>query len=1340
MHRHAREQITAKLKEIAALTARGQPLALACRHIGISATSYYRWKKRYGECAIGPAELRSGTHPDPATSFLSGHGGMIEAVRAKDWSQTPLGEMATWPDSLRTSVSICLNSQFPLDIWWGSELALIYNEAHSAMLGDKHPCALGRPGAEVWPEIWSTIGPMLKGVLNTGAATRDDDRFFPLERHGFVEECYFTFSYSPIRIENGTIGGVFTTVLETTKRVLNERRLRTLSDLATRISVEHERADIYSGIREVLSRNPFDLPFAALYLVDAKRDHARLAFCSGLAVNSCMPVERVPLDAGSLTGNLHPIAPALQTSEAQLCGARAILGDTARCGVWAEPPNEALVQSFRLPGQALPRGVFVVGVNPRRPLDKEYREFYDLVLGHMTTAVTNAEAFEAERRRVEAMAELDRTKSLFFSSASHELRTPVTLILGPLNDILERDGESLEPAVRGRLESVRRNASRLHKLVDSFLDFTGIEAGRLLLRMEPTDVGTLTAELASLFRSAIESTGLRYSVRCSLPVGNVLIDREMWEKVVLNLISNAFKFTASGGIDIALECDLDFLYLKVRDTGAGIAPDDLPHIFERFFRGRSAGGRSIEGSGIGLSLAQELVRLHDGHIQAQSTLGKGSVFTVRIPLRRAQALRLADNDHDGNAVWRVSGKIRDAYDDEAQRYACRNAPPEAKAGARRATGRLAVSSEYRTKVLIVDDNDDFIRYIERLLEDGCDVISAHDGISGLEVARQCRPDLIVLDVMMPGMDGFGLLNAIRADETIHTIPVIMLSAQAGEQARLEALKAGADDYLIKPFSSRELIARVHSHVQMARIRRDAVNREGDLLRQIAKVQQDLERVLEGTSDSYANLDQNLRIITINDAAVRLLKLPRHMLTGHCLTDVSPDVKGSALEQAMRTTIQGYTVTSAEHFHVPSGRWLSIRCFPTHQGLFWFGTDITERKKAEEALRVAHAELECRVEERTKKLRAASELLTAIFDRAPGGIAITDIEGRFIRANVAYQELMGYSEHELLARSLESFTDPADYPRKKALLQQLLNRERESFEMEMHYRLPNGGLIWVNNFVSLIVGEGNRPYYFVKITQNITDRKRAEEEILSSQKELCKLYDRLQTVRKEERVTLAREVHDQLGQILSAAKIDIKLLEDDIRRHDAVLSRRKISIELRSARRTIEKAIHTVRKIATELRAPELDGQGLRAAIEWHARDFERRTRIRCNVSSPAGMQDPVGEVAEALFRIFQEAMTNVLRHAKAGQIWVTLAWCGRTVLLRVRDDGVGIPRASARSTRSLGLKGMRERAAIAGGRLVVGALRPHGTLVAVRVPFAGEAYPFNKNMETKLFSGQGDKV
>jgi PAS domain S-box-containing protein len=1221
---------------------------------------------------------------------------MAEAVAALDWSRTPLGPAANWPASLSAAVSICLHSHFPMMVLWGPELVAIYNDAYAPILGNKHPATLGQPVAQMWDEIWPTIGPMLGGVMASGVATRGDDLLLSLMRRGFLEECYFTFSYSPIHAEGGATGGVFIAVLETTERVVNERRLKVLSALGARLPLARVQSHALQLMGEVLAGDLHSFPLAALYLADGTRSRLVPALCTGRTSGPALG----PLD---LADDPHPVAEAVRTGHSALVAADAVLPPGLVCGVWPEPPRQARVLPVQLPGQPQAAGALLLVADARRPLDADYRAFFDLVAGQVSAALANIEAMDAERRRVQALAQLDRAKSAFFANVSHELRTPVTLILGPLEEALDTAAAPL----REPLRVVQRNALRLKKLVDSVLDLTRIESGRLLARPEPTDMAALTRETASLFRSAAEARGLQLTVHADDTLPLQAIDRDLWEQVLVNLLSNAIKCTHEGGIEVALAAEQGGFVLAVRDSGCGIEADELERLGQRFYRTRTAERLAIEGTGLGLALVHELVRLNGGRLDVLSTPGVGSVFRVSMPWRPAGAEAAAAGAPPVGAASRQRAKAAAA--ELLPAGAAREGAGELGTTPRAVAGRPAV------KVLVVDDNHDLTAYIARLLAEHCAVTTLHDGAQALAVAREQRPDLLLADVMMPGLDGFALLRAIRAEQATRTMSVIMLSAHAGEEARLQALEAGADDYFVKPFNARELLARVRSLVQLVRLRREAVEREGELLRQIAAVEQDLEGMLDATQDAVAGFDRSLRCRFASPALARLFGTSRARLVGSSLAEIEPHAVGGPLEHALRRAAEGRVTTSVEQFHAPTGRWFHLRCYPTAQGVLALGADITEQRRVQEALRVAHAGLERTVADRTSELRNANELLAATFDRAPGGIAVLDLGGRYLRTNHALQRLLGRSAQDLASLPADAVTWPEDGLHKRALMTQLLRGERESFATEIRYVRPDGSLLWVSNFVSTI-SKGGRPWYFVSISQDISDRKQAEAEMLASQAELRGLYDRLQSVREEERLALAREVHDELGQLLSAAKIDIKLLEDDLRASTSLPSRRKLLAELRSARQTMDQAIESVRQVALRLRPPALDEQGLGAAIRWHARDFERRTRMQFAVEMAPGLREPDGAVATALFRIYQEAVTNVLRHARASRVEVSLGQRGEHLLLRVRDDGVGISRAQARGHRSLGITGMRERAAVCRGRLRVASLRGGGTLVSVRVP------------------------
>ncbi len=405
------------------------------------------------------------------------------------------------------------------------------------------------------------------------------------------------------------------------------------------------------------------------------------------------------------------------------------------------------------------------------------------------------------------LAELDAAKTAFFGNVSHEFRTPLTLMLGPLEDELAETVQPLPDARHQRLQTAHRNSLRLLKLVNSLLEFARIEAGRVQALYQPTDLAAITAELASHFRSAVERGGLILTVDCPALPEPVYVDQEMWEKIVLNLLSNAFKHTFEGGIAVRLTAQERTVRLTVEDSGVGIAPEEIPRLFERFHRVRAAASRTHEGTGIGLSLVRELVQLHAGEIRVESEPGRGSRFHVTLPRGAAHL----PAEKVGAAAAAAIGDAAPAYVQEALRWLPEATEPQ--------TSTPRASRGPRPRVLWAEDNADMREYVARLLDDDYEVISVPDGQAALEAARENPPDLVLSDVMMPRLDGLDLLRALRADDRTRRLPVILISARAGEEAAIGGLDSGADDYLVKPFTARELAARVRTHVQLARHRR-----------------------------------------------------------------------------------------------------------------------------------------------------------------------------------------------------------------------------------------------------------------------------------------------------------------------------------------------------------------------------------------------------------------------------------------------------------------------------------------------------------------------------------------
>ncbi|MGY3505135.1 response regulator [Bradyrhizobium sp. USDA 4471] len=793
-------------------------------------------------------------------SFLAGGGEMGERTRAMDWSSTAVGSPAKWPQSLKAAVSICLGSRHPMVLWWGQTSHVqFYNDAYISFLGpEKHPAFLGRSGRECWNEIWPVMSPMLDHVFSTGEATWSEDFLYVLNRNLAREEGYFTFSYSPIRTDDGSIGGIFCACNETTARVLGERRLRTLRDLGRMEANGRTVASACEIAAQTLGENPHDVPFALIYLLDSDKHRAKLVATSAIPAGELgAPFTVDILGADSKEQSNWPLSQALEAGTAKLVSDISVRLGVLPGGPWPEAPETALITPIAAPGHKIATGFLVSGLSSRQVINADYLSFFELVAGQIGAAIANARAYEVERRRAEALAEIDRAKTSFFSNVSHEFRTPLSLILGPLEDALKIG--NLPTRERESLAVAHRNSLRLLKLVNSLLDFSRIEAGRAQASYEPTDLASLTADIASNFRSACERAGLKLLVDCPPLGAPVFVDPEMWEKIVLNLLSNAFKFTFNGQVAVSLQIVDDRIALTVCDSGVGVPPDELPRLFERFHRIEGQESRTHEGSGIGLALVQELVKLHSGTITVDSVIGRGTSFTVTIPFGKAhlpQERIRAERQLSSTAVR------ADAFVQEALRWL-----PDIPSVATEVSAVFRAASELSqlsgARILIADDNADMRAYVSSLLKAYCEVQTVADGQAAIEVIRQDGPDLVIADVMMPRLDGFGLLRAIRNDAACAELPVILLSARAEEEAKVEGFGIGADAYLVKPFNARELLAQIAASIKMARFRREVertlANRVEARTRELAEANAQLRLQIEQREKAEAEVRQLHRL-------------------------------------------------------------------------------------------------------------------------------------------------------------------------------------------------------------------------------------------------------------------------------------------------------------------------------------------------------------------------------------------------------------------------------------------------------------------------------------------------
>lgn len=805
-------------------------------------------------------------------------------IRNFDWSKTPLGPLKDWHICMKSALSMCLTSNFAMVLWLGREFLTVYNNAFRQYCGQKHPHYFARPGSEYWHEIWDVIGPMIESVMKTGKATWMTDHLLVSNGFGYTEETYWTYSYSPILSPGGKVHGVFTATEDNTIRYLSERRLRTLRDLSANLANADDTKQVIEVASTTIAQNIYEVPFCVFYLYSSKERRLSLAKAVSIDVGikeiSPTSIDLWQQDAGDnsfIKEAVLELFPSQNQQKPSLL-VRDLPSDVVLppLAPWNDSPRQVAFLALRGGGvtgnesenDATFFGVLVVGINTHRALDERYRDFFSLMASQLSASLATARSYEEERRRAEQLAELDRAKTVFFSNVSHEFRTPLTLMIGPVEELLFNPevGRGLTEAQKGSLSLVHRNTMRLLKLVNVLLDFSRIEAGRMQASYRVVNLATLTAELASVFRSACEKANLRLLVNCPADAlaghGEIYVDVDMWEKVVLNLLSNAYKYTLAGEIEVRVGLDTTneqpAALLSVRDTGCGIPEAEMPRIFERFHRIQTSQGRTHEGTGIGLALVYELVRLHGGTIRAESRLNQGSKFLVSIPFGKSHlpqdrivegsnsassglnSIRTTTTASLASEWWLFGATMTEGSPTSSTGglLEVNGAATPAAALLPSMSGNILTPStrSRSTCVLVVDDNVDMRNYVSKILMTaGYVVLQAHDGQEALEMLQQDKntplPELVVSDIMMPRLDGIGLLKALRQTPELASLPIMLLSARAGEEARVEGLAAGADDYVAKPFSAKELVARVSARIELSRQYQAAAKREAILRRE-----------------------------------------------------------------------------------------------------------------------------------------------------------------------------------------------------------------------------------------------------------------------------------------------------------------------------------------------------------------------------------------------------------------------------------------------------------------------------------------------------------------------------
>jgi PAS domain S-box-containing protein len=1266
------------------------------------------------------ADLSMRPAREEVSTWLPGGGEMRELIRQTDWARTPLGETTSWSPALRMIVKFLLANRFPQLLWWGPEFCSIYNDAYIPILGTKHPSALGRPVSEVWKEIWHVLKPLIETPFSGGPATWMEDIPLEVNRKGFLEETHFTIAYSPVPDETvpGGIGGVIATVHEITEKVVGERRVRALRDLGAHSVEPRSTEEACSIVRETLSTHSKDIPFLLLYLLEEKRQNAKLGCYVGAERGDRGCPESV--DLSSPSGKVWPLSDALATEDMQLVQDLVGRFDCVPQGPWADAPTTAAVLPIRSNIQHQLAGFIVVGLSSRIEFDKSYRDFLELLSTQIATTIANARAYEEERKRAEALAEVDRAKTVFFSNVSHEFRTPLTLMLGPLEDILS-ESNGLTSHQQERLDIAHRNSLRLLKLVNTLLDFSRIEAGRFQACYEPLDLARLTSDLASVFRSTIEKAGLQFVVNCPSLDEPVYVDRELWEKIVFNLLSNAFKFTFEGEIEISVQKTEEDVELAVRDTGTGIPVEDLPHLFERFYRVKNARGRTIEGSGIGLALVEELVKQNRGTVWVESKVGVGTTFTVAIPLGKDH---LPPERIGARRSMASTALQSETYIEEALHWLpdVANSQEFSSADALLPAHVRASGAGKRSRILLADDNADMREYVRKLLSPSFEVEVVPDGERALEAIRKRPPELILSDVMMPKLDGFGLLKELRSDHRTATIPFIMLSARAGEESRIEGVAAGAYDYLTKPFSARELLARVNSQLNMARMLRES-NERNERQRRL------YQTILGGTPDLAYVFDLNHRFTYANEALLSIWGKTWDEASGKNCLELGYEPWHAAMhDQEIEQVIATKKPIRGEApFTGTNGRRIYDYIFvpvigPGGEVEAIAGTtrDVTERKATEDALRQS--------EKRFRALVNATSY--AVYRMSSDWSEMRQLEGKGFVSDTG----------EPKSSWLEEYIHPDDRQLVLRTIREAV-RSKSMFELEHRIRRKDGSLGWTySRAIPLFDHKGEIIEWF-GAASDVTARKDAEEryrklaetldaevrartrdleqrnaEILRQSEQVRELSWRLLRAQDEERRHIARELHDSAGQTLTVLGMNLVQLVQKAGRHDP-----ELATDAETIQDMVQQLHREIRTASYLLHPPLLDENGLSSALTWYVQGLGERSGLQINLEISEKFGRLPRDMELVIFRLIQECLTNIHRHSGSKIAFIRIARDDGRIAVEIRDTGKGMSPERLTEIQSggsgVGIRGMKERLRQFAGEMKMDS-DSSGTRIFVTIPLA----------------------
>lgn len=1236
---------------------------------------------------------------------------MAEFIQNKDWAETPLGDRANWPIQLKTSVQIILDSRYPMFVWWGKELINIYNDAYIPVLGNRHPKALGESAPQIWSDIWNVVGLQAEMVVQKGCATWNEELPLFMRRHGFLEETFFTFSYSPIKNEEGVVLGLFCACTEETSQVLRGRRLNTLRQISAVTEGAHSVEEVCRLSAEALTNNPFDIPFSLIYLWDREERFLELVAQSGFQAGSLLTPPRLVLDGDRFHPRpWWPIPPTSQGKETMFPIDRHL---DPPGGAWPEPSNQGLVLPLEQWERGKKSGYLIVGTSSRLAVDERYLEFLHLLANGISGVTNRAQVRTEERKRVEALAELNRAKTEFFSNVSHEFRTPLTLILGSLEEGMQTTTFTTAPSA---LEVAHRNAVRMLKLVNTLLDFSSLEAGRMQAVFEPVDLCELTNDLASTFESAMKKAGLEFIVTCSRLSHPVYVDRSSWEKIILNLLSNALKFTLQGRVYVEVIPHAECVDVRVGDSGVGMSRETLSHVFDRFFRAKEVLGRIFEGTGIGLALVKELVEMHGGKIHVESELGKGSVFTATLPFG-FHHLPLEQVCHTSTEQTDQSLRMSSILESE-QLAGGISHEPSSPGVLQNETVSLQKTDQSRPIILLVEDNRDMREYVTRLLGAEYEVVSACDGLEALEQVHLVRPDLILSDIMIPRIDGLELLKRLRANQDLQSMPFIFLSARAGQEAEVDGLLTGADDYLAKPFSARELLARVKKTLALARMRRGAIENESRF--QHLAHHPDVMTWITDEDGNCIFLSQTWYDFTGQTEATGLGEGWMAALHPHdrpsiqqAFYEANSKRTSLRLEYRLRGEHGEYhsVLDSASPRFAPDGRYMG------YVGLL---LDLSYQKKIEEQQR-----------ESEERFRTLANTISQFAWMA-------DPTGWIFWYNARWYDYTGTTLKDMEGWGWKTVHHPDHVDRVVEKFSRCF-QTGQIWEDTFPLKSKDGEYRWFLSRAVPIRDQNGEVVRWIGTNTDITELKTTQEqlqhlttqlesriakrteELRHNQSRLQALVGELILTEQRERRRIAEELHDFLAQLLVACRLRINRLEQTVGAGESMLT------VLQEIDRILDQSLGYTRSLVAQLVPPVLYQFGLLEALRWLAENM-KEYGLSVDVHMERDHLTLTENEAVLLFQSVRELMLNVVKHAGVDRICLAVTFSSADeVCIEITDQGKGFDlhliEKHSHSSNQFGLFSIRERMSLLGGRMVIDSSSGSGTRIRLYVSLPDQGRP-----------------